>query len=227
VLRLRLETGIKNLAKRMLGKNETARPADMLVHLALPMALRDDSMLWGFTRYNRHPQGVWGRPGRHTFRHQLTAGFLSDLVSCQGYALLYTHFGQPRMPGLPLPTPLFESADYGALARLALEHHEGRILVATTQRLLDWWLLSRHLDWRVETLEDGRTHIIIAGLADPIGGYRLPAIGELSGLAFICPDPQRTLVSLGDRAMEEFEPFPGGLHLPWKPLPLPVGGFAV
>lgn len=223
--RLRLETAVKNAAKNFLGRGATARPADMLFQLALPTALRDDSMLWSFTRYNRHPEGAWGRPGRHSFRHQLTPAFLTRLRRCGGYAILYTHFGQPRRPGVPLPDPLFEPPDYMALARLAREHHEGRILVAGTRRLLDWWLLRQHLDWHAETLPDGRTRINIAGLADPIAGYQVPALEDLAGLAFTCSDPSTTIVTLADRPAEGFIPFPGGIHLPWKPLSVPAHGF--
>jgi hypothetical protein len=220
---------LKNAGKRLLGRSAMRRPTQSHKDVLLPMQLRDGGRIQAFTRYNSHPDGIWTRPGRHTFRYQLTEEFLCRLIRWQGCAVVYTHLGQPAWDG---ESPLFEPEDLEALLLLKDHAQNGEILVATTLRLLDYLTLRRYLRWEVKE-EDGGKVIDLKAIDDPVDGRRVPEEAELRGLAFYCADPRKTSVRLCGTAIRGFVPFKAdfsgrrGIHLPWRKLGLPAGGFSL
>jgi len=222
-----LSNSTKNAVKRLLGNSDMIRPSAGFRELALPLELRDGGGIWAFTRFSSHPDGIWTRPGRRTLRHQLSANFLDRLTRWGGYALVYTHLGQPQWDG---ESPPFEDADLQALRGLKEWRDKGLILVAATSRLLDWWVLNRFLDWSVKSAPGGST-ISIHGVDDPIEGFRELAESELQGLAFYADEPGSVRVELKGRPIDGFKEFEpdfsgnGGIYLPWKALELPPDDF--
>lgn len=219
-----LSNSSKNAAKRLLGNSDMIRPSASFRELALPLELRDGGRIWAFTRYSSHPEGVWTRPGRNTLRFQLSGSFLDRLVRWGGYALVYTHLGQPQWDG---ESPLFEDADFQALSRLKQKQDEGLVLVATTSRLLEWWILNRFLDWSVESAGDGSKIIRIHGVDDPVTGFREVEESELRGLAFYVEEPGGVRVELKGKLLEGFIGFKNDFHgldgifLTWEALETP------
>jgi hypothetical protein len=185
---------VKNLVKRSTGRGSLARSTAMITELCSPVHLSDGEGLLAFSRFNRHPNGLWAQPTRHTLRHALSRGVLAHLLAEQGYLVLYTHLGQPS----PASGDLFPGPDREALERLAGLYRSGEIWVAPTGRLLQFWLASRALRWSAEQGEHAVT-ITIHGLEDPVHGQRMPAPDELAGISFTTPRPGATRVLMGGR----------------------------
>ena len=230
LLGARLANSAKNALKRLGGRAWKARDSATLEHLALPVRLRDGNRVWAFTRYNSNPGGIWARPGRHSFRHQLSRAFLDRLVDWGGFAIVYTHFGQPRWDG---NMPLFDPPDLEALQRLRASQAAGKILVVTTTRLLDFWTAVRTLEWRVEDDGKGPLRIRIEGINDPVAGKRRPTAEELMGIAFNAPPGRDAQVILAGCVIQDFEAFGpdadgrGGVHIPWRKLDRPDSRFTL
>jgi hypothetical protein len=189
-IRRQATNAVKNMGKRCMRKALMAKPAFLLSELAGTATLRDGSRLIGFTRYNCHPKGVWGRPTRHTMRFSLSQNALAELLQSQGYAIVYTHMGLPAGS-----SALFERPDIEALERLAEHYHRGRIWVETTSRLLNYWLLDRRLAWKA-SYDKSRIVIELLCIHDPATGDRQPAIEELSGICFYTPNPESTVLRI-------------------------------
>ncbi len=210
------QNAVKNGVKRGLGRNDRIRSSDQILNLANPLKLRDGEKLMSFSRYNVHPDGLWGIPTRHTLRYTLNRPGLNRLIREQGYMIVYTHLGMPPRSD----EPLFPEADRKALEYLADCRHEGRIWVARTVDLLNYWMVFHHLDWLSETTEDG-IRIRITAVDDPVTGKRRPEKGELSGLCFYSPRPRNTHIYLGEERLVSsvFQPddtgrFSVGLAIP-------------
>ncbi|WP_155321315.1 hypothetical protein [Desulfosarcina ovata] len=194
--RHQLETIVKNFIKRLLERSATQRNPRMVLHLCYPTTLRDNHSLLQFTRYNRHPSGVWGHPTRHTLRYALDSTALRKLIARQGYQIVYTHLGMPHDGSLPL----FPEEDAKALETLADHYHQGRIWVATTSVLLNYWLAVHHLRWSA-VAEGEKVVIRIIAIDDPVTGPRIPSANELAGITFYSPRPHDTIIYLDDRVL--------------------------
>jgi hypothetical protein len=224
---------IKNLFKRLIGRAAAVRKSAILLNLAWPFRLRDGNRIFAFNRYNRHPQGIWGQPTRHTLRHSLHHRTLEALLAEQGYLIVYTHLGMPpQKPG----DPLFPAEDAAALENLAAHYRTGRIWVAPTAVLLRHWLVREYLRWSAGAENE---HIIIRidAIDDPTTGSRPPESKELAGIAFYTPRPERTVIlvngrsaprtvwppDVSGRACVGFPP-PGAPDIEFLPsLPVPTG----
>ena len=183
----RLRPGInalKNVAKILLGQRQKARTTAQIMELCQPVTLRDSLPLMAFSR---HLRGLKEPTSRHTLRYTLGGPVLEQLLAQEGYLILYTHLGLPRPgPG----EELFPLPDHTALDRLAQHYHEGSIWVAPTVRVLNYWLITRHLVWTAHR-EGERLIIGLESLQDPTTGSRPPELEELAGLCFYVPPPGR------------------------------------
>lgn len=193
--RLAVNTG-KNLAKLVLGQWRQRRGAASLTRLCQPVSLADGSSLLAFHRFNQHPEGLWGRPSRHTLRYALHPQTLRDLLDQEGFLVIYTHFGLPQNAA----GNLFPEPDCQALGNLARHYQEGRIWVAPTGRLLTFWLLQHFLVWEAVWEAEGLV-ITLQALDDPVTGRRRPRPEEVAGLCFYSPRPEATSLRLDGREL--------------------------
>ncbi|MGQ9919954.1 MAG: hypothetical protein ACUVRZ_01340 [Desulfobacca sp.] len=187
---------IKNLAKFLLGRWRQRRRREQIAALAAPLILRDGWPLWAFNRFNYHPQGLWGRPNRHTLRFSLTPAILRQLVQEGGFLILYTHLGLPRQGS----DPLFPVPDRQALEKLADIYQQGGIWVAPTARLLTYWQVRQTLRWEVRRQGD-QLLIQVLTIADPLVSPRQPTATELAGLSFYSDRPAATKILLAGREL--------------------------
>lgn len=204
--------GLKNLAKISLGRGSMVRPPEEMNDLARPVRMGDGRPLLAFSRFNRHPERLWGLPTRHTLRHSLARPVLDELVRRGGYSIVYTHLGLPAGAG----PELFPKPDLTALEGLAEARSDGRIWVATTAQLLDWWLVSRHLKW-VVSVEGDRIIIDLGEIDDPVTGPRPPRAREMDGLCFYSNRPDSTVIRQSGRVL------PAQVHQPDSTGRLSVG----
>lgn len=191
----RLRPGInalKNVVKILLGQRWKTRTTAQIMELCQPVTLRDGLPLMAFSR---HLRGLKEPTSRHTLRYTLGGSVLEQLLTREGYLILYTHLGLPR------PEPgeeLFPLPDRAALERLAQHYHAGNIWVAPTVRVLNHWLVTRHLVWTAHR-EGEKLIIHLKSLQDPTTGPRTPELGELAGLCFSVPSPAEVILRLAGR----------------------------
>ena len=182
-------------------------------HLLSVRTLLDGQQILEFKRY-----GAFSRDRASDLPNLLHPGRLRDLCRLGGYMLVYNHMGKGATAERPLPPEAV-----AALRHLAREQDAGRVLVATTSRLLEFCRLSRFLNWTWRE-EQGAIEILIAGILDPIRGPERIARDDLQGVAFRVPAGTRVSCSLdGAPIPMERAPEPGSsdwdaLYLPWKRL---------
>ncbi|MBI4643518.1 MAG: hypothetical protein HY790_13600 [Deltaproteobacteria bacterium] len=183
---------LKNAVKILLGQRHKVKTTAQIMELCQAVTLRDGLPVMAFTRHIRKEP-----TSRHTLRHTLGPPVLEALLAQEGYLILYTHLGLPRpQPG----EELFPPPERAALASLAEHYHAGRIWVAPTIRVLNHWLVTRHLAWTVSR-EGERLIIHLEKLQDPTTGPRPPELEELAGLCFYVPPGVEVILRLEDRQL--------------------------
>ena len=108
------------------------------------VVLRDSRPTTEFLRSNPHPLGVSAGDNAAGLGDVLSGRFLDRLVERRAKAIVYTHLGKQIDPqnGFPGPTRI-------ALEKLADRMLADEILVATTERLLDYARLRERMSWNV------------------------------------------------------------------------------
>lgn len=85
---------------------------------------------------------------------------------------------------------------HGSIAgHFAAEQNEGRVLVVGLGELLRYDFVRSHIVWDAERADSGVT-IHIRAIDDGLGCRWVPSPGELDGVTFYTPDPERTRVIL-------------------------------
>ncbi len=186
----------KNFVKLFLGRWSQRRQVASITRLGQPVTLADGTRVLAFSRFNHHPQGLWGRPTRHTLRYALHPGALKNLLDQEGYFVVYTHLGLPRNAN----GGLFPEPDRQALLNVVRQYQEGHLWVAPTSRLLTFWLMQQYLSWQA-AWEGERLVIDLEAVDDPTTGRRLPQVEELAGICFYSPQPEATTLRLAGREL--------------------------
>jgi hypothetical protein len=171
--------------------------------------LRDSQRTIEFLRTNPHPLGVSTGDNACGLAMALSDEFLDRLVARRGKAIIYTHLGKQIdvQSGFPAPTRI-------ALEKLAGRMHAGQVLVATTQRILDYAAMTSRLRWKLSHSGD-MTEIALQGD---------PSLAKLDGLSFIVPVGRKYRVSYRGQTLPAFRVKAGGehgewiLHMPWAQL---------
>lgn len=181
-------------------------------NLMRPTRLRDGRQVLEMFRCNPHWGGVSVCETGLGVGEVITQGMLDLLVERRGACILYTHLGKLGPGGRHFP----QSAIDG-LRRLAAAYSAGKILVATTRRLLDLCRYRDLVEARQYRLGDV-THIEVTGKAP---------LAALAGLTFHCDDPARTRLSFNGREIVQLQrnaPDDTGrasVSVPWKRLTYP------
>jgi hypothetical protein len=158
--------------------------------LVEPWALDDGQRVFTFKRFIGKERGL-AAAGSPELARALDERILDELRAKGGYMLVYTHPWRNPGGGLAAPEAV------RALRNLAREHHDGRIYVTTTRKLLTYNVAAGSLDWSATREGDALT-IRIGGVDDAITGRRPPAPGELEGITFYTPLPGSTRILVGD-----------------------------
>jgi hypothetical protein len=156
--------------------------------------LRDGQWAFEFIRSNPHWRGVsYGEiPGG--FPDVLTRNMLDLLVEREGVCILYTHLGKVRNRTVPFDPPI------QAAFRLLAEYYcSGKILVATTRRLLGMLRATKEVALSVS--REGEYIRINLG-TDSDGTQKSLAISDIGGLSVYTPDPSRTIVMLNGKEID-------------------------
>lgn len=206
-----LKEGAKGLLAGTVGGKYAMHAGNGLLRDA---TLRDGRRALEFIRCDPYPGGISARDTADGLGEVLTSRVLDLLEERGGSCILYTHLGKARDRGRPLRG---EAA--AALRKLAERARDGRILLATTRRLLDYAFARRTLRLRKERVGEW-THVYAEG----------PAGGEAAapdGLTVYVRDPERTRLFIdgaevaGLRRNPPDETGNRSVSAPWVPLRMP------
>ena len=170
--------------------------------------LRNSRRTIEFLRTNPHPLGVSAGDNARGLALALSDEFLDRLVERRGKAIVYTHLGKEidTQSGFP-------AATRAALERLAGRVRAGQVLVATTERVLDYAAMTDRLRWTVSHAGD-TTEIAIDSDTVPT---------KFDGLSFVVPAGREYRVSYRGQALPLAKARTGSsgetvLHMPWAQL---------
>lgn len=177
------------------------------------VTLRDGRRALEFIRCNPHFGGVSSGDTAEGLGGVLTPNVLDLLEERGGVCILYTHLGK----GADRRRPLGGEAA-ASLGKLAERVRDGRILLTTTRRLLDYASARRTLRIRAER-EGDWTRVSIEG---PGGEAAVP-----DGLTVYVPDPEKTRLFFGGAEVAGLRRNPPdetgsrSVSAPWIPLRMP------
>jgi hypothetical protein len=206
----------KTVAKELI-KGVLARIGNPKYSLHYPNALmrkirlRDGHEVYEFMRCNPHWKGVSSGDTADGIAEVLTPRFLDLLVKRQATCILYTHLG--KFSGRAVP---FGPAAIEAFRRLSRYFSGGKILVATTSRLLRYNSALKELSGSCG-IENARFTIRIE-TAYP---------HDLEGLTLYASEPERTVVMLNAREVRGLRCNPPdrqgcrSVSLPWRRIEFP------
>jgi hypothetical protein len=210
-------TILKEQAKSLLARRGSVKYAMHGPNRVLrETSLRDGHRVGEFMRANPHWGGVSRGDTARGLAEVLTDSMLRRLVHREAISILYTHLGKVERRDEPLGP-----STRGALHRLARWQRDGRILVTTTRRVLDYGRMSQNL--KISAIEEsGGLQIRVTtpeGSADPAR--------ELAGLTLYVPNMVPVRLNVDGRdlpAIERNAPDHTGhssVSIPWVPLEFP------
>lgn len=200
-------------------------------HVLVPVVARDGRSVLAFKRFRGHEGPTAGN-----FVLQINPQSLDALERRRGSVVVYQHFGVWRALHTEkrhasrresVAESVLDEHGLWAFRILAERHKAGRILVATTRRLLDFLRMRDHLDFSVSE-QDGCHVIRIGEIACPANGAIVPDLESLAGLAFEIPKKLgEPVVLLGERRLamslvvDPQNPEYLIAYLPWQSLEYP------
>lgn len=165
-----------------------------------PINLRDGKKIWGFNRYTNDVEKgkiIWTwDPAKLSY--QITSQRLQQLVRDRKYAIVAQHLGKDS---IDFP---FNTEDIQALQMLKSYQDNGNILVARTQRLLDYARMQQFVQYSSVQMDD-KTYINISAIADPVLGTLTPKLDDIRGLTFYTENPENTTLLLNMNQISESE----------------------
>ena len=217
-------TAAKEAAKHLLAKRGNDRYAMHGPNRVLrEVRLRDGSAVQEFIRSNPHWGGVSSGETADGIGQVLTEGMLDRLVSREGVCILYTHLGKISDPARPLAP-----AAVAGFRRLAEAHRDGRVLVTTTRRALDFITARDRAVWSARSEGGLLTIDVRTPTADAPTGAGADIV-DLAGLTFTIPDDVVCRIVVDGSVIEQASANPPdhagrrSISLPWPALELPPG----
>ena len=208
--------GIKDLLSETVGGRYAMHAGN---HLLREVTLRDGRCALEFIRCNPHWGGVSSFDTAEGLGRVLTPNVLDLLEERRGVCVQYTHLGKVRDRERPL-----RGESVAALRNLAERVRDGRILLTTTRRLLEYATIRRSHRYRV-TREGDWTLVMVeeSNGGEPAGR----GAGVPEGLTFYNGDPEKTRLFFNGREVSGLHRNPPdgtgrrSVSVPWIPLRMP------
>ncbi len=183
------------------------------------VTLRDGRGALEFIRCNPHWGGVSSCDTAEGLGSVLTPKVIELLEQRGGTCILYTHLGKIRDRARPLG-----AGTIAALEMLAERVREGRILLTTTRRLLDYGRRRRTDGFR-EIREGEWSRLSVEGIRGK--GMHAREDGAPEGMTFYVEDPGKTRIFFNGQEVLDVRRNPAdatgrrSVSIPWNPLCLP------
>lgn len=217
------KTIAKEAAKRFLARRGSDKYAMHGSNRVLQRCiLRDNSQVYEFMRSNPHWDGVSSCETANGIGQVLTEAMLGRLVEREGVCILYTHLGKVFDPRLP-----FSKSTVAAFRRLADYYHNGRIMVTTTRRVLNYLAVQDQTSWSVCREKNALTIDLQVDRTDAVNRDRIDD-DDLAGLTFYVPDAVSCHIRINEKIIENLQsnlPDHTGrpsVSVPWPVLEFPV-----
>ena len=172
-----------------------------------------------------NPDGVIPESGFDVnyLAQQLNNEILGRLIEVGGYMILHTKLGDNESYAEWIP-----SEARAALSNLARRFKNGEILVTTSSRLLDYYIISEILDWT--WVKKGDAYIIVINKQPLATEVNFEITRDLlQGLTFYTPAPEKTRIEFDGEVISpiqinlEEESSRSSVSIPWKWLTFPPG----
>ncbi len=155
--------------------------SNTLVRIA---TLADKQKVYEFIRYNnsfQEPRNAKRSSFSELYRI-INDRMLSYLKKVCGYSIVYAHLGKD----FDLNSEDGKKSA-AALYSLKKESDEGNIYVASTTKILNYYITHKYLKWSCKKDNQGY-NIYIDAVNDPISGSYMPSLEQLEGITFYIPD---------------------------------------
>lgn len=209
------KTAVKEFLKAgLLGAEQGKYAIHVENQVLREVSLRNGQPVEEFLRSNPHWGGVSCGETAEGLHEVLTETMLGHLIKREGMCILYTHLGKIRKREEP-----FGPQARNALQRLATAYQQGKLLVTTTRRLLDYCHLLKRLAVTTFTTE-GR---FVISISTGTSGRE-----DCSGLSFYVADPGCTEVEVNGKKIQNLRQNPidhtkqASVSIPWKRLEFPT-----
>jgi len=211
------KTVAKESAKRLLarfGSEKYAMHASNNVQRRI--RLRDGLLVHEFLRSNPHWGGVSSCDTGKGIGQVLTGDMLSRLVDREGLCILYTHLGKACDRQVP-----FDESAVAAFRRLADYYRNGKILVTTTRRVLDYVAICETLHWDVQR----DSNVLMINVTTEKDHAVWPI--DPAGLTFYVPEATTCRVHINGKLVDNLQSNPpdktgrSSVSVPWSKLEFP------
>ena len=179
-------TILKELSKVVLAMaGEKKYSMHRLNNIMEERTLRSGQTVFEFIRSNPHWGGVSCGDGPDGLPEIINDRFLASLIEREGICILYTHLG--KCDG----KRIFSEGTKGVFSSLSRYFSDRKILVTTTERLLNYCSTIRNVNL-TKKICDNRNHIYISSDSN----------NKMDGLSLYVDCPDRTDVFLNNRRMD-------------------------
>lgn len=165
-----------------------------------PLKLRDGKQVWGFYRYAYDivaGKRIWTWEV-HELPRQLNKNHLDELVQNEKYSVVAQHLGKGA------ETLAFNANDIQALQLLKSYQDDRKILVARTERLLNFARVNNYIRYTVLQSE-GKLFINLTKIEDPVLGESNPTLEDVRGLTFFVKDPEQYSILINSTPIPDQE----------------------
>lgn len=177
--------------------------------------------VFDITRASLSHRGIGAAATAAGLAESLRPEVIEELINNGGTMIMYTHLGKNDGP------PYLPPDSVAALRYLDKVHHQqGRLLITTSSRLLNYVVNRDNLQYDYVTSSDG-LEIRINAITDSVRGEFIPTIEELRGITFYIDQNQSTFLTLAGRRIPDVirnrpdETGHASLSIPWTKLPRP------
>ena len=209
-----VKTAMKEFLKTGLPGAEQGKYAIHVENQVLKeVSLRSGQSVEEFLRANPHWGGVSCGETAEGIHEVLTETMLNRLIRREGMCILYTHLGKIRRREEP-----FGPQARNTFQRLAAACNQGKILVTTTQRVLDYCHMLSRVTIKTTTSENRLCISVSTGPSGPV---------DCNGLSFYVADPQHTEVEVNGKKIQNLRQNPidhtkqASVSIPWRRLEFP------
>jgi len=191
-----LNIRVKNFLQTILAKlkyRHCEEPLfDLQNRLRIKTLLQNGSLVWDFQRF----VNAWGREqilDINDLTKQLKPSIIKTLIANAGYLIVYTHMCEGLSDFKQFPPKLYDHLKF-----ISKMYQSGKLLVATTTRLLQYSEVHQNLIWQ-SYQENQITKIEIMPYIEVLDEKNELSENMLEGLTFYCDVPEKVIISFKEK----------------------------
>jgi len=194
-LNIRVKNFLQTILANIKYRHYEELPFDLQNRLRIKTLLQNDSLVWDFQRF----VNAWGREqilDINDLTKQLKPSIIKTLIANAGYLIVYTHMCEELSDFKQFPSKLYDHLKF-----ISKMYQSGKLLVATTTRLLQYSEVHQNLIWRSHK-ENQITKIKIMPYIKVLDEKHELSENILEGLTFYCDNPEKVIISFKDKNLK-------------------------